>query len=76
MNTMPPAVTIGPPRLGEPHSGLTFAACSAGNKRVKEPSGTSHSRFPVLRSTATRVPKGGGVQGIPDGLSRIRRRMT
>ena len=26
MNTRPPAVTIGPPRLGEPHSGGTAAA--------------------------------------------------
>src|ERR1051326_7524066 len=32
MNTTPPAVAIGPPRLGEPHSGLTLAACSAGNR--------------------------------------------
>src|SRR5207247_10520690 len=57
MNTTPPAVAIGPPRLGEPHSAGMFAACSGGSSRAGEPSGTSHSRPPAFRSMATSVPR-------------------
>src|SRR2546426_7492159 len=49
MNTTPPAVAIGPPRLGEPHSAGIFAACSGGSSRAGEPSGTSHSRRAAYR---------------------------
>ena len=48
----------------------------ADRSRSSEPSGTSHRCSPESRSTATSVPNGGGVHGIPDGESRMRRRMT
>src|SRR5438876_147219 len=60
MKRSPPAVTIGPPRLGEPHSAGTFAACPGSSGRVNEPSGTSHKRRPVFRSMATSGPNGVG----------------
>ena len=45
MNTIPLVVTMGPPRLGEPHSGRTCAATSALNGAVNDPSG-----FPPARA--------------------------
>ena len=75
MKTTPPAV-IGPPRLGEPHVACACFATSGLNKAFADPSGTSHVRLPFFRSIATSVPKGGGVQGRPDGAISMRRRMT
>jgi hypothetical protein len=74
MNTSPPAVTIGPPRLGDPHSGSARSLSPVSAEIV--PSGTSQRRLPVLRLIATSVPKGGGVHGILDGDSSMRRRIT
>src|SRR5438552_17848816 len=66
MKRIPPAVTIGPPRLGEPHAARTLAGWPGSSGRVNEPSGTSHKRRPVFRSMATSVPNGGGVHGNPE----------
>ena len=60
VNTNPPAVTIGPPRLIDP-------VCFPG---TNVPSGTSHAIFPVNRSTASVVPHGGRLQGVPLGEKR------
>src|SRR6266704_2648211 len=51
MKTIPAAVTIGPPRFGEP------------GKPPIVPRGTFQAMPPVVRFTATREPKGGGVHG-------------
>src|SRR5688572_21512834 len=66
MNTNPPAVTIGPPRLIEP--GGTDA--DAPPKPCIEPSGTCQRIDSVLRSSATSCPHGGGLHGNPDGDTR------
>ncbi len=66
MNTSPPAVLIGPPRL--------IAPAPAGAPRPRLPSGTSQTLSPVVKSMASSVPYGGGVQGRPEGASSGRRR--
>src|SRR5947208_3187776 len=48
-NTSPPAVKIGPPRLGVP-------VCIPGTML---PNGACHFSFPVFRSNATNAPQGG-----------------
>ena len=55
--TSPPPVVVGPPRLGEPQS--TASGTSAGS--ATKPSGTSQASVPSWRSTAARVPHGGGL---------------
>ena len=66
MNTNPPAVTIGPPRLTEP--GGTVA--DAPPNPCMEPSGTCQRIDSVARSSATSCPHGGGLHGNPDGDTR------
>src|ERR1700687_5934512 len=57
VKTRPPAVIIGPPRVIVP-------VFIPGRKL---PSGTSHTFFPVKRSTAATVPHGGALHGRPLG---------
>src|SRR6185503_8659364 len=64
MNTRPPAVAIGPPRLGDP-----------GTPPIA-PSGPVQATPPLGRFTATSAPQGGGVQGNPAGPRMTRLRMT
>src|SRR5262245_43174680 len=67
MNTRPDAVTIGPPRLGDPDAGMSGMIW---------PSGEFHRTAPVPRFTATSEPNGGLVQGRPLGARKSRRRIT
>src|SRR5271154_7118893 len=60
--TRPPAVTMGPPKLGEP--GGTGAP---GAKLPREPSGTCHRILPSVISTAVSVPHGGAPHGSMAG---------
>ena len=65
MKTRPLAVTIEPPRFGEPsgsHSGN-----GAWSREL--PRGTSQRTSPDTRSTAVSVPQGGGLHGAPSGDS-------
>src|SRR5436190_15577643 len=64
MKTNPLAVTIGPPRFGDPAAPPIV------------PSGTFQAIAPVFRLTATREPNGGGTHGKPVGPRIRRRRMT
>src|SRR6185503_15034306 len=64
-NTRPDAVTIGPPRFGDPEPGGAAGAPSFSAGIV--PRGTSQRIRPVSRLTATREPNGGRVQGRPVG---------
>src|SRR5580700_11952093 len=59
VKTIPPAVTIGPPKVIVP----VFIP------GIKLPSGTSQTFFPSKRSTAATVPHGGVLQGRPLGES-------
>src|SRR5215471_6035644 len=65
VNTNPPAVIIGPPRLTEP-------VCLPANI---VPSGTAHTIFPLNKSTASVVPHGGALHGntsaVINGLRNI-----
>ena len=49
MKTRPPAVTIGPPRFGEPQSGGIVSLPAPPTSAAIDPSGTSQRRPPVLR---------------------------
>src|SRR5271157_3935515 len=66
MKINPPAVTMGPPRLG--HPGGTGGWVPP--KSRIEPSGARQRIDPSDRSTATSIPQGGGQKGRPDGPSR------
>src|SRR5437588_5761884 len=63
MNTKPPAVTIGPPRLNDPAG---IVACPGGNSAI-DPRGTCQRILPAVMSTAVSAPHGGGVHGKTDG---------
>src|SRR5437588_10049449 len=56
-NTRPPAVTMGPPKLGDPD----------GAPGLAEPSGVFQRIFPALRSSATNAPHGGVTHGSRRG---------
>src|SRR5215211_2866682 len=75
MNTTPPAVAIGPPRLGSPINGLG-SDFSFGSRFLISPSGASHFILPLRKSTATTLPHGGGEHGIPLSAVTILRRIT
>src|SRR5262249_46552935 len=70
INTSPPAVTMGPPRLIDP---AVFA--KSGGRPLNSPSGTCHLNFPVAASIAASVPHGGGLHGRPLGDRRSNRDM-
>src|SRR6185437_2805781 len=61
MNTRLVLVTSGPPSDGEPQDG----GADTWTKSDMVPSGTCQRMPPVFRSTAARVPHGGGLHGIP-----------
>src|SRR5215470_12004935 len=63
MKARPPAVTIEPPRLGDPNSDDFGRKESFGIT----PSGASHRISPVFKSTAVSLPQGGTTQGTPLG---------
>src|SRR5207247_48677 len=64
MNTKPPAVIIGPPRLGTPQWSERNGTDSAA---LASPNGTDQRICPFARSTATSELHGGGLQGRPQG---------
>ena len=66
MKTTPPAVTIEPPRFGAPSG--SHIGKGAWSRVV--PSVDFQSTSPEARSTAVKVPQGGGLQGEPSGESR------
>src|SRR4051812_19037659 len=68
--TSPPAVTIEPPRFGEPAIG----AGMPGNWTM--PSGTSHRFAPVERAIAASLPHGGAPHGLRLGERRMSRYMA
>src|SRR5580765_6611853 len=68
MNTRPPAVTIGPPRLMVPGGTFGFAG-------LKLPSGTCQRIVPDDRSSAVSAPQGGAMHGSPLGDIRNARNM-
>jgi len=58
INIRPPAVTIGPPRLGAPNGTIDL--------RVRAiPSALASRIVPAFMSTAAKVPHGGGTHGQP-----------
>src|SRR6478609_8940753 len=66
VNTRPPAVDSGPPRLGEP---LLVPG-------INSPSGASQRSLPAARSKATNAPHGGALQGTGPGDIRYSRLIT
>src|SRR3981189_3218079 len=60
VNTRPPALTMGPPRVMVP----VFLP------GIQLPSGTSQTFFPEKRSTAATLPQGGALHGSPLGARR------
>ena len=73
MKTRPPAVTIGPPRLGVPVLPSRYSLNGAMSSVV--PSGTDQRILPVCMSMAWSWPQGGGLHGMPSGDSSVSRIM-
>src|ERR1700677_3054483 len=65
MKTRPPAVTIGPPRLGAPFGTIDFVG-------ARLPSGTCHLIVPAFISTAASVPHGGATHGKRCAFAKIK----
>src|SRR5690348_18182845 len=73
MKTSPPAVTMGPPRLGVPLAPRKYSL--NGTRSSVVPSGTDQRILPLCLSMAWSCPHGGGLQGSPIGERRITRFM-
>src|SRR5499427_10597501 len=63
IKTRPPAVTVEPPKLGDPNSDDFGRSASCGTR----PSGASQRISPVFKSTAVSLPQGGATHGVPLG---------